>query len=119
MSLNWDLRKIENREQKQENNPFLDGLIWATMYIGMPALSEKNLLQFYARMKLYDKAIGRIWSDTHNDDGSIEHNFPTLEQVREFIGLQTNATPFTKAKFFSQMKRILENNLETILRDIS
>ena len=119
MSLNWDLRKIENREEKQKSNPFLDGLMWATMYIGMPKLSEKNLLEFYARTKLYDRVIGHIWSDSHDDSGHLQHNFPTLDQVRDFIGLQTNATPYTKAGFFSQLKKMLENSYKEILRNIS
>jgi hypothetical protein len=60
MSLDWDLRSIENREAKKESNPFLDGHIYATMYIGLPSITEKNVLKFYARMKLYDEIVREI-----------------------------------------------------------
>ena len=95
MSLDWDLRKIENREEKRKSNPFLDGMIYATLYIGMPKLTEKNIVKFYARIKLYDETVGEIWNRTEDEHGELQKNFPTFDQTKEWIGLETNVEPYT------------------------
>jgi hypothetical protein len=118
MSLDFDLRQITDKEEKQKTNPYLDGLIWATMYVGIPRLTEKNLLQFYSRIKLYDQTMGEIWSRTNDDEGNLQRNFPTFDQVRDFIGLKTNATPYTNPQFFTRLKKMLENSYNEIMRGV-
>jgi hypothetical protein len=118
MSLDWDLRSIENREAKKESNPYLDGHIYATMYIGMPTISEKNVLKFYARMKLYNETVGEIWNKTKDEDGKLQSNFPTFDQTKEWIGLKTNASPFTPTQFLNQIKKILSNRYDEIVRNV-
>ena len=118
MSLDWDLSKIENWKEKKESNPFLDGMIWATMYIGIPRITEQNVLKFYARMKLYDEYVGEIWSRTKDETGKLQRNFPTFEQTKDWIGLKTNATTYTPTQFLNQIKRILSNRYDEIVRHL-
>jgi len=118
MSLDWDLRGIENREEKRESNPYLDGHIYVTMYIGMPTITEKNVLKFYARMKLYNETVGEIWNRTKDEDGKLQTNFPTFEQTKDWIGLKTNASAFTPTQFLNQIKKIISNRYDQIVRDL-
>jgi len=116
MSLDWDLRGIENWKEKKESNPYLDGMIWTTMYIGMPTITEKNVLTFYARMKLYNDTVGEIWGRTKDENGDFQTYFPTFEQTKDWIGLRTNATTYTPTQFLNQIKKILSNRYDEIVR---
>jgi hypothetical protein len=119
MSLDFDLSQIADREKKQETNGFCDGLIWATIYTGIARIKEENVVDFYSRLRLYDRCIGHVWSDQHDNDGNLVHQFPTLEQVRDFIGLKTNATPMTLAGFLVNMKKMMHNSYNDILYDVN
>ena len=84
----------------------------------MPTISEKNVIKFYARMKLYNETVGEIWNKTKDEDGKLQQNFPTFEQTKEWIGLKTNASPFTPTQFLNQIKRILSNRYDEIVRNV-
>ena len=84
----------------------------------MPTISEKNVLKFYARMKLYDETVGEIWSRSEDEHGELKKSFPTFEQTKEWIGLKTNASPFTPTQFLNQIKRILSNRYDEIVRNV-
>ena len=84
----------------------------------MPTITEKNVLKFYARMKLYNETIGEIWNKTEDEHGELQKNFPTFEQTKELIGLKTNASPFTPTQFLNQIKKLLSNRYDEIVRNI-
>ena len=99
MSLDWNLTKIENREEvcweKDENgndklNPVTESLIWLTMGIGMGSITEENEFAFYSRI-----------ADTKRVEVPI-----TPADIHQHIGLTTNVSKESDASF---RKRIVEN----------
>ncbi len=114
MSLNWDLTKIKNFKEvcyleggndKEgfEHKPATHNLIWATMAITMGEITEKNYLEFYTRISLWDRM--------HNfsNDSRI-----TIKQVHQHIGLTTNVFP--KKTNAAWLKVLFKNYTRDIAR---
>jgi len=109
MSLNWDLTKIKNYEEfcwlKNDDddtvklNTATEALIWLSMGIGMNRITEANAAEFYSRVSLYEKLNGSMRSVWYDDDRGHQRIFTSEEDVYNHIGLGTNATPYTDAKF--------------------
>lgn len=114
MSLNWNLSRIKNHESlcwgklrnigprtddgKRTMNPTTYFLIWATIPVGMNEITAKNVDEFIERLeviKMLDAAEYGV---------QIGHtDYPEPDVVRAHIGLSTNASRVTKAKW--QAKR--------------
>lgn len=102
MSLDWYVGDIENFEELcyvetdegRRLSQLTDGLIWATMHIGMPDITEKNWKEFYARIRL--------------DYG--DNKWPDAEDVKAHIGLSTNATSISRHKW---LKELMEKAIKT------
>jgi hypothetical protein len=110
MSLNYDLRTITEAGQEflwRKGDPELredpeadymtsagQGVIFATMAVGMGEITAQNYGKFYYRYRLFSQSI----------DGSDEC-WLKLEHVQAMIGLKTNVSLETDAKFH---KRIME-----------
>lgn len=114
MSLNWNIGDIENYKELHEcTNPdapederlyklngITDALIWATMAVGMGKITESNYEAFYARLRFAEKLNGNMalkW-----DEETEEHVPLDVEDVKRHIGLSTNVSPETKAKFIKK-----------------
>lgn len=128
MSLDWELGEIENYRElcwwKASDpmirvpsdgsdgyrlNPVTDALIWECLALDMNRITEKNVDQFYARMKMsyaihqhtprfshLAKAIN--WMTPHGEwDGSI-----TKDMIRAHVGLSTNVTQKTDAQWMKK-----------------
>ena len=107
MSLDWRLDEIENHEkacwEEFEINeggdtafrlyPVTEALIWATMVVGMNRITEKNYEKFFARYCL----------------SQMETKI-TLKDVKNHIGLRTNASTMSDTQFF-------KNQCDIIIRD--
>lgn len=113
MSLDWDLTKIENRQEvcweknddgSDKLNPVTESLIWLTMAIDMGVITEENQSDFYCRVAMYEKLFGTMLS--HWKDGKKISVPITPEDVHSHIGLRTNVSKGTDAAF---RKRIVEN----------
>lgn len=96
MALTWKLTSITDYESVcwlpeyegstyKTLNPVTEYLIFSTMSVGMGEITEANWEEFYAREVLQWHVYGGLKV--------------TPEQVRQHIGLKTNASPITKAAF--------------------
>jgi|TARA_R100000742_G_C4159754_1_gene1804 hypothetical protein len=107
MPLNYDYRKVKVKtwepdgtfdkdgEPLGEITQILNSLIWITMTVGMSSITEKNWKDFYTRMKLIKADRNLLRKD---EDGN--YTVPiSAEEVRDHIGLMTNASTMTKAEF--------------------
>lgn len=119
MSLNWNIDRIANFETVCLNTaedgtrtlrPATEGLIWATMLVGLNGITEKNAPQFYARLSVWESLNGAIRSN------ATQSQPYTVEEVRAHIGLGTNATIETDAKWG---KRLIERALTDARRDFA
>ena len=122
MPLNFDYGKVKVKTWEADGTfdkdgeplgsltQILDSLIWITMMIGIDAITEKNWTDFYTRMKLIgaDRNLLRI-----DENGS-----PTIpisaEDVRDHIGLMTNASTMTKAKFLNHAYSCINRDVKSV-----
>lgn len=110
MSLNWDLTKINNREElcwkEDEHGNFnvsgvTETLIYCTMFVGMHTITAQNAEKFYTRVSLFEKTSGAIrtkWEEKERTD-----IFVSPEEVLLHVGLSTNVSNLTDAEFKNRM----------------
>lgn len=86
MSLNYNYSKVKNhRDFTEADYNKLDTLIWLTMVIGIGSITEDNHREVYARLEFIHRLHGT--------------NEFTLEDIKKFIGLETNVSKKTWLKF--------------------
>lgn len=129
MPLNWRIDQVKNFKEicYEERMPLpseggdetskpvtrltmrTEQLIFATMVVGMNQITEKNHLDFWYRLHLYESMFGTFRLD---EDG--DWLFYLLPDVKAHIGLYTNATvvPFGKWS-----RRVKETYLERITEE--
>ena len=121
MPLNYDYSKVKESTKTwepdgtfdDEGNPMgqmtevLNSLIWTTMSIGMSSITEKNWKDFYTRMKL----LGSDRSLLRRDENGGYTVPISAQEVKDHIGLMTNATTLTKLQFLKRAYRIVHGNV--------
>ena len=116
MALHWDYSKIKESTKTWEPDGTFDDegeplgqmtqvlhtLIWTTMSVGMSEITEKNWKDFYTRMKLLgsDRSLLR-----RDKDGNFTVPISSQE-VKDHIGLMTNADTLTKLQFLKRAYRV-------------
>jgi hypothetical protein len=103
MGLSWDISKIANREtvcktKDGKLNPTTDTLIWVTMFVGMPRITEANVEEFATRADVYERLFGAFRA-TVEVDSTVKDLYITADDVKRHVGLSTNASEMTAAKF--------------------
>lgn len=89
-------------------------MIFATMMAGIGTISEKTAPEFYARLAVYQALNGALVS-TVNDDGSVSPRPLTEQDVRDHLGLKTNAR-FDVETRASWVKRVVGFDLDAAVR---
>ncbi|CAB5220456.1 hypothetical protein UFOVP236_62 [uncultured Caudovirales phage] len=108
MSLDYNLTTIRSFEnvcytKNEAMNPITECLIFTTMSIGMSRITKENYRQFYARMAAYHGVIGKPLV-RYNEDTNVREKFaPTIYDVRDHIGLSTNASRKSDSQFMKQL----------------
>lgn len=98
MSLNWSFPDNANRDR-----PRLEQMIFATIPVGINRITESNYKKFYSRYRQLQLATGRTGADI------------ALADVKDHIGLSTNASTITDAQFKKTLTRYLEEKAERII----
>lgn len=127
MPLNYDYSKVKESTKTwepdgtfdDEGNPMghttevLNSLIWTTMSIGMSEITEKNWKDFYTRMKLLgsDRSLLR-----RDKDGNFTVPI-SAQEVKDHIGLMTNASTLTKAEFLKRAYYVAHKNVPDCLEE--
>ncbi|USN16714.1 hypothetical protein FANBOY_01070 [Brevundimonas phage vB_BgoS-Fanboy] len=114
MSLDWNVAKVANNETVcfriadaddagrgiSKGDKLLqvatEGLIFATMAVGLGRITEANHREFFARLNLHEKLNGGMRYGPAPDHARILY---TLADVRAHIGLTTNVSDETAAKW--------------------
>jgi len=122
MPLNYDYSKVKESTKvwepdgtfDDEGNPLghmpdvLNTLIWATMSVGMSEITEDNWKDFYTRMKIMGKDRSLLRRDKNG-----EFTVPiSSQEVKDHIGLMTNASTLTKLQFLKRAYRIVYENVK-------
>jgi hypothetical protein len=105
MSLNWDISKVRNNNEvckinvgtaEQRLNPVTEGLIYATLTVGLGEITEKNVDEWMLRLGFTDRLHGTLLKKDRQDRPF------TREEVVAHIGLRTNVSKETRAKFIKR-----------------
>ena len=122
MPLNYDYSKVKESLNvwepdgtfDDEGNPLghipdvLNTLIWVTMSVGMSEITEDNWKDFYTRMKIMGKDRSLLRRDKNGG-----YTVPiSAQEVKDHIGLTTNATRLTKLQFLKRAYRIVYENVK-------
>ena len=94
MALHYDLTDVKADWKSDDVWPTTNALIMGTMSVGMNSITEKNWKEFYTRCYMIERIHG-AWR--YNSKGEPITVKP--EEVKEHIGLGTNASRYTNAEF--------------------
>lgn len=101
MSLNYSLTNIANWEKTcfagDNMKATTDALIWLTMFVGMDHITAKNAVEFFVRVEMFERLFGAMRVKRFR--GKPKQVFMTLEEVKQHIGLETNAGRLSDAQF--------------------
>ncbi len=114
MSLDYRFGEIENFKkvcfQKGKMNPLSHALVFATIAIGINEITKRNWIKFYARLHFWERVNGPYL---------LKKGKPFLisaEEVKRHIGLSTNASVFSDARFlrnYSMKLKDIERSIGT------
>jgi hypothetical protein len=93
-----DVRSIVGTDGERRLNPVTQTIVFATMNVGMPRITEKNADVFFARVRLWEKLMGAGTHDAHLNEILV-----SASDVREHIGLFTNASSMTNTQFRTRL----------------
>ena len=110
MSLNYNLGEIEDWKTTCTNedgstSALTEILIFATMAIGMNEVTESNADEFFVRLNLLEKTNGAFLVR----DG--KPRFVTRDEVRDHVGLHTNASRVPRGKWSKKLVDDMIDNL--------
>lgn len=109
MSLNWSIEDVEDYEnlcwiENPDNktlNPITESIIFATMSVGINHITEDNAHEFFVRSGATSAVYGeplRGW-----EDGNLIRRNYTFEEIKQHIGLSTNASVLSLKEFWDNM----------------
>ena len=101
--------KVEDGKKVYRLKQETDALIWITMGIGIDRITEKNIKKFCLRLGMLEEIDGHYLYETDAD--GERHNVLTERVIRKYIGLSTNASLLTDAKFERRVIRTLKSEV--------
>ena len=118
MALHWNLSKIKDNETvcfyEKDGARAMKGvtetLIWATMIVGLPDITEKNAEEFYFRIRFYERTQGALRTRFSADGEDITPVFVSADEVRKHIGLGTNASRETRPAWIKRMSMHIDRD---------
>lgn len=120
MSLNVDITKVKNWQENFPNTVYADGameingtvktVMYYCLLLNMSEINEKNIDDFYLRMKIWDKCFGCI-GQIKGVPTAISYNI-----LQQLIGLHTNISQETMATFWSKVRKGLVEDLQNEIR---
>lgn len=102
MSLNWDCSKCPAgpTPANDTEHGWRECLIWGSMCINMSRITEENVEEVLFRYRFLEQ-IGQ----------SVTTQPMTLEAIRRWIGLGTNADTLTRAKWINKVAKMTESDV--------
>jgi hypothetical protein len=114
----WQTRcYVQQEDESSRMNPVTEALILATMAIGLRTITKSNVDEFAHRIEQYQRVSGALLNRWDAETAKFEPLRITYGDVRDHIGLTTNASTFTKATFKANLFRILDESVARQLRN--
>ena len=99
MSLNWNIGNCKYDLESKTQHANAERLIWETLAVDLGSITEQNLDEWVFRM-----AVLKILRNRTNDSfGPV-----TIEFLRPYVGLLTNVSNTSRAKFMNKCKDMLQ-----------
>lgn len=122
MSLDWDVTKIKNHKElvwREDDsiNPVSEMLIFATMFVGINKITEKNWKEFLTRLWMSQRIGGAMLRQRNKETGEISDRPLDIQDVKDHIGLSTNASPMTRAQFFKRLASTADREVDAWVRN--
>jgi hypothetical protein len=118
--LDFDYSACHGRESwLQRDWEILDKLIWGTMIVDIGTITDANISEWLFRMTLGDRILsGRGYFVMRYQ---FDEDIPlTAAHLRKFVGLKTNVTTTTRAKWMkkviSQATSLIESRVSSELQ---
>lgn len=107
MSLNWSATQVTNKEEILDGREWAitECLIFATMVVNLPGITAKNLDEFERRLNLFQFNVEHL---IRGHDGKPAYF--TRADLERRIGLHTNVTALTPAKWEKRFMGMLMDN---------
>jgi len=97
MPLNWNAKQVP-QEVREANAPLLEKAIWNSLVIGIPELNQKTIEEAVLRTKLFETQKGAYLYTNEGEPDWLWERLPL------FLGLWTNVSKKTRAKFMQVLK---------------
>ena len=115
MSLNWSVQKVRDWQAlaaDKNEAAITEVVILATMGVDIGEITEKNWVEFYARMKFLETLNGP-WLR----DGDDKPYLLTPQMVKRRIGLKANVVDLTRAKWLRGVSKVIGFRLDSYAFD--
>jgi hypothetical protein len=107
MSLNWNTGNCKYDRESKSQQTNAERLIWETLAVDLGSITEQNLDEWVFRM-----AVLKILRNRTNDNfGPV-----TIEFLRPYVGLLTNVSNTSRAKFMNKCKDMLQREALDAIR---
>lgn len=119
MALNWNIIKCSNHKslQTEDEWPITNALIWATMSVGIRDITEENIPEFYARLRVWEDIAGPMLWGKDEETGKLVERKIEVDDLRKRIGLHTNASSMTRAEWRKNLASYLDRKATEYKRD--
>ena len=117
MALTYDLTAVKDWKENYPNITNADGeerlndvtnmLIFVSMVTGIREITEANSEEVFTRIRMSETIHGGYFSD-----GNGGYRNVTLKEIEDHIGLKTNATDISKAKFNGSMNKQMREKID-------
>ena len=117
MALRWELTRIGQWETtcfmydevrcQRTMNAVTNALITACMFVGMNEITSENAEQFAIRLLEYERVTGDGLLYVHSQQ---KERMPNWQEVQSHIGLSTNASKMSNAKWRGHLTTLLRDN---------
>lgn len=115
MSLSYDIREVaEQFKAEGDQWSVTETLIFTTMAVGINRITERNVDAFIERVMVLQEVNGPLM--TTWDGTSVQPRSITAQEIRDRIGLSTNASAMTAAAFRKQVADLVFKNARSKLR---
>ena len=117
MSLTYDLTTVKDWKENYPNKTNADGeerindtsnmLIFVSMITGIGEITSKNAQEVFSRIRMSEMVHGGYFTNGNGENRNV-----TLQEVTDHIGLKTNVSDITKARFNSHINRQMREKIE-------
>jgi hypothetical protein len=112
MSLDWNVTRVKDQNvcwaSNDEMTDKCNALIWMTMAVGIPEITEKNYKEFAFRLA----TIQRLFGVMRLPPGVVMSE----SEIKQYIGLSTNANQRTLAQFWKANIRTHDEKTRAAMR---